>query len=113
MKCNEYLEGFKIQAVKRIYAGESQKALCQELGISKSTLWGWKCKYGFIVEKELKTKEKPTKERDFVEILKPMKETKHKPIYRYETANTAIIEYKGYKIICEIQKLNQVLEMLK
>ena len=42
-----------------------------------------------------------------------MKETKHKPIYRYETANTAIIEYKGYKIICEIQKLNQVMEMLK
>ena len=75
MKCNEYLEGFKIQAVKRIYAGESQKALCQELGISKSTLWGWKCKYGFIVEKELKTKEKPTKERDFVEILRPMKNT--------------------------------------
>lgn len=63
--------------------------------------------------KKLKTKEKPTKERDFVEILRPMKETKHKPIYRYETANTAIIEYKGYKIICEIQKLNQVMEMLK
>lgn len=42
MKCNEYLEGFKIQAVRRIFAGESQKALCQELRISKSTLWGWK-----------------------------------------------------------------------
>jgi len=26
MKNNEYLEGYKIQAVKRIYAGESQKA---------------------------------------------------------------------------------------
>ncbi len=113
MKNNEYLEVFKIQAVKRIYSGESQKALCQELGISKSTLWGWKCKYGFIVNKELETKEKPSQEGGFVEIIKPMKETKHKPIYRYETANTIIIEYKGYKIICEIQKLNQVLEILK
>lgn len=63
--------------------------------------------------KELETKEKPTKEKEFVEIIKPMKETKHKPIYRYEIANTAIIEYNGYKIICEIRKLNQVLEMLK
>lgn len=113
MKNNEYLEVFKIQAVKRIYAGESQKQLCKELGISKSTLWGWKCKYGNLIEKDLVTKEKPMQEEGFVEILKPMKETKHKPIYRYETANTAIIEYKGYKIICEIQKLNQVMEILK
>ena len=35
MKSNEYLEEFKIQAVRIIFAGESQKALCQELGISK------------------------------------------------------------------------------
>lgn len=113
MKNNEYLETYKIQAVKRIYAGESQKSICQELGISKSTLWGWKCKYGSLVGKELKTKEKAKEENGFVEIIKPMKETKHKPVYRYETANTAIIEYKGYKIICEIEKLNQVLETLK
>ena len=53
MKNNEYLEGYKIQAVKRIYAGESQKELCKELGISKSTLWGWKCKYGILINKEL------------------------------------------------------------
>lgn len=110
---NEYLETFKIQAVRRIFAGESQKALCKELNISKSTLWGWKCKYRFIVEKELETKEKPTKENDFIEVINPMKEAKHKPIYRYETANTVIIEYRGYKIICEIQKLNQVLEILQ
>ncbi len=113
MKNNEYLETFKMQAVKRIYAGESQKELCEELGISKSTLWGWKCKYGSIIEKKLEVKEKPMEEKGFVEVIKPMKETKHKPIYRYETANTAIIEYKGYKIICEIQKLNQVMEILK
>ncbi len=113
MKNNEYLEVFKIQTVKRIYAGESQKELCRTLGISKSTLWGWKCKYGAMVEKELGVKEKPVEERGFVEVIKPMKETKHQPIYRYETANTAIIEYKGYKIICEIQKINQVIEVLK
>lgn len=112
-KNKEYLEEFKIQAVKRIYAGGSQKGLCQELGISKSTLWGWKCKYGLIVDKELETKEKPVQENEFIEIIKPMKETKHKPIYQYETANTVIIEYKGFKIICEIQKLNQVMEILK
>lgn len=113
MKNNEYLEVFKIQAVKRIYAGESQKELCRTLGISKSTLWGWKCKYGAMVEKGLRVKEKPKEERGFVEIIKPIKETKHQPIYRYETANTVIIEYKEYKIICEIQKLNQVMEVLK
>ncbi len=113
MKNNEYLETFKMQAVKRIYAGESQKELCEELGISKSTLWGWKCKYGSIIEKKLEVKEKPMEEKGFVEVINPMKETKHKPIYRYETANTVIIDYKGYKIICEIQKLNQVMEILK
>lgn len=113
MRCNEYLEEYKIQAVKRIYLGESQKAICKELGIGKSTLWGWKCKYGNLVCKELEIKEKPKEEKGFIEIIKPMKEAKHKPIYRYETANTAIIEYKGYKIICEIQKLNQILEILK
>lgn len=59
MKNNEYLEEFKIQAVRRIYAGERQKELCKELGISKSTLWGWKCKYGFLADKELEIKEKP------------------------------------------------------
>lgn len=113
MKNNEYLETFKIQAVKRIYSGESQKALCKELGISKSTLWGWKCKYGNLIKKELETKEKPVNEGEFIEIIQPMKEVRHKPIYRYETSNTVIIEYNNYKIICEIQKLNKVMEILK
>lgn len=72
MKNNEYLEIFKIQAGKRIYSGERQKSLCQEIRISKSTLWGWKCKYGNLIEKGLKSKEKPTQEERFVEILKPI-----------------------------------------
>lgn len=31
MKNNEYLEDFNIQAVKRIYSGESQEALCERI----------------------------------------------------------------------------------
>ena len=42
---NNYLESFKIQVVRRMLSGEHLKVVSQELGIAKSTLWGWKCKY--------------------------------------------------------------------
>lgn len=112
MKNNEYIEEFKIQAVRRIYSGESQKMLCNELGISKSTLWGWKCKYHTLIESELKTIEKPIREKRFVEIIRPMKETKTRPLFRYQKDNIVEIDYKGYNLFCDVSNLKRTLEML-
>lgn len=113
MKSNAYLEEFKIQAVRRIYAGESQKNICQELMISKSTLWGWKCKYKYLINKELQIEEKPYEENGFVEILKPMKETRHSPVFRYQNADTVEINYRDSRIICTVNQLMRVLEVLQ
>lgn len=112
MRNNEYLESFKLQAVKRIYAGESQKSLCSELRLSKSTLWGWKCKYHELIEKEITTKEKPVEESGFIEIIKPMKETKSDPVFKYQKDNVIEIDYKGFKIFFDIRNLSQILEIL-
>jgi transposase-like protein len=47
---NKYLEEIKINAVKRYLNGEQQKKICAELGIAKSTMWGWICKYSSLVK---------------------------------------------------------------
>lgn len=112
MKCNEYLDEFKIQAVRRIYAGESQKELCEELNISKSTLWGWKCKYRGLIEKELDVQNKPQEIRGFIEIVQPMKETKKKPLFRYQQADIVEIDYRDYKIYCSVNQLPRVLDLI-
>ena len=57
MKDNSYLESYKIQVVRRIFAGESMKTISDELHIAKSTLWGWKCKYGSLVSNEMEIEE--------------------------------------------------------
>lgn len=51
---NSYLESYKIQVVRRMLSGEHLNVVSQELGIAKSTLWGWKCKYAPIEKKKEK-----------------------------------------------------------
>ena len=41
MKCNTYLEEFKIDIVKQYLSGKQQKDLHAEYGLSKSTIYTW------------------------------------------------------------------------
>ena len=68
-KNNEYLESFKIEMVRKYMTSESKKDICQKYGISKSTFWGWKCKYGDLISKELATDAKPERRGNFVDIV--------------------------------------------
>lgn len=68
MKDNSYLESYKIQVVRRIFAGESMKTISDELHIAKSTLWGWKCKYGSLISNEMEIENKSIVYDEFVDI---------------------------------------------
>lgn len=65
---NNYLESYKIQVVRRMLSGEHLKVVSKELGIAKSTLWGWKCKYTPMLANEFALKEKPEQLEDFIDI---------------------------------------------
>ena len=107
--CNSYPEAFKIEAVKRYLNGETRARLCHELGLSKSTMWGWVCKYKGLVEKEWSFERKPDASSDgaFVEIRHQCQKAIQASIVE-ETANTVRIFANGYAIICHISKLDQV-----
>ena len=109
---NSYLESYKIQVVKRIFAGEHMKTLSQELHIAKSTLWGWKCKYGSIVANEMELNDKPIQYEEFVDITKSSKETKKNPAMRYVNPSTITMEIGEYRITFDVSNLDKVLEVL-
>ena len=48
-KDNSYLTSFKIDLVRQVMKGHELKAVAEKYAVSKSTLWGWKCKYGQMV----------------------------------------------------------------
>ena len=50
--CNKYLEEFKIKPVKQYFSGRPNKDICDDYKIARSTLWGWICKYGHMVQKD-------------------------------------------------------------
>lgn len=52
MFCNKYLEEFKIDPVKQYFSGRPNKDICDDYKIARSTLWGWICKYGHMVQKD-------------------------------------------------------------
>ena len=114
MNRNEYLESYKIQVVRRVMSGESHNKVAKELGIAKSTLWGWKCKYAPMLAKEFAIKEenKPEQFEDFVDITLASKETKEKPAPRYINPTTVTLEVGEYTIAFDVTNLNKVLEML-
>ena len=114
MKNNEYLESFKIQVVRKIMSGEFTNETAKKLGIAKSTLWGWKCKYAHLIENELQVSDenKPIQKNEFVDITLASRETKEKPVPRYINPTTVTLEIKDYRITFDVTNLNKVLEML-
>lgn len=107
-KNNEYLESFKIEMVRKYMTSESKKDICQKYGISKSTFWGWKCKYGDLISKELATDAKPERRGNFVDIVAPA----NKPKIRYEGTAVVTMEAKGYTLQFSMEFLPKVLELL-
>lgn len=114
MKNNEYLESYKIQVVRKVMSGASLKKTAEELGIAKSTLWGWKCKYAALVAPEFAIKEenKPERFEDFVDVTLASKETKEKPSPRYINPTTVSLEIGEYRLSFDVTNLNKVLEVL-
>ena len=112
MKNNSYLESYKIQVVRRIFAGESMKTISDELHIAKSTLWGWKCKYGSLVSKEMEIENKPIVYDEFIDITLASKETKEKPAIRYVNPSTITMELGKYQITFDVTNFDKVLEAL-
>ena len=114
MDRNEYLESYKIQVVRRVMSGESHNKVAKELGIARSTLWGWKCKYApmFAKEFEIKDENKPEQFKNFVDITLASRETKEKPTPRYINPTTVTLELGEYRITFDVTNLNKVLEML-
>ena len=81
-KDNSYLTSFKIDLVRQVMEGHELKAVAAKYGVSKSTLWGWKCKYGQMVCSEWKLREKGrASDGDFVDVVAPAKETAE--VYRW------------------------------
>ena len=109
---NSYLESFKIQVVRRMLSGEHLKTVSKELGVAKSTLWGWKCKYTPMLAPEFELKEKPEEIGDFVDITKSSRETKEKPAMRYLNPSTVTLELYDFRITFDVTNLDKVLEML-
>ena len=71
---NTYPEAFKIRLVRRYLNGELQKNLCKEFNISKSTFWGWTCKYEKLIlkEREISSKIDVSKDSCFVDIRRAL-----------------------------------------
>lgn len=109
---NNYLESYKIQVVRRMLSGEHLKVVSKELGIAKSTLWGWKCKYTPMLANEFALKEKPEQLEDFIDITKVSHEVKDKPALRYINPSTITLELGDYRLTFDVTNLDKVLEVL-
>ena len=46
MKKSKHSDSEKVKAVKSLEAGATAEVVCRELGISRSTLYQWRSKYG-------------------------------------------------------------------
>jgi putative transposase len=46
MKKSKHSDSEKVRAVKALESGSTAEVLCRELGISRSTLYQWRSKYG-------------------------------------------------------------------
>lgn len=110
---NFYLEEFKIDLVKQYFSGKKKKDICQEYKVSKSTLWGWICKYGNLVQKDWKITEGIFQEGEFIDITFPIKEEIKKQTVINTTNESVRIFKNGYSIICHISKLDEVMRIIK
>lgn len=46
MKKSKHSDSEKVKAVKSLESGATAEVICRELGISRSTLYQWRSKYG-------------------------------------------------------------------
>lgn len=109
---NEYLESFKVEMVRKSMTSETPKEIRRKYGVAKSTLWGWKCKYGGLVSKQLETEKKPERKGDFVDIIAPAKDEAGKPKIRYEGTDVVTMEANGYVLHFSVDFLPRVMELL-
>jgi len=113
-KDNSYLTSFKIDLVRQVMEGHELKAVAQKYGVSKSTLWGWKCKYGQMVCSEwgLSEKARPT-DGDFVDVVAPARETAKDPVPLMQfRSGVVVMEHRGFTLRFDVGRLPEVMEML-
>ena len=113
-KDNSYLTSFKIDLVRQVMEGHELKAVAQKYGVSKSTLWGWKCKYGQMVCSEwgLSEKARPT-DGDFVDVVAPAREAAEgrAPLREFRSG-AVVVEPRGLTLRFDVGRLPEVMEML-
>ena len=54
MKKSKHSDSEKVKAVKSLENGTAAEVLCRELGISRSTLFQWRSKYGGMEVSQVK-----------------------------------------------------------
>lgn len=111
---NKYPEAFKINLVKRYFNGERQKDICKEFNISKSTFWGWECKYGPLVKKEwqLGTEIEISENNDYIDIRRACNSAIKSSVIQ-ESKDIIRIFLDGYVVICNIVNFKYVMEVIK
>lgn len=112
MICNKYLEEFKIDLVKQYFNGRQKKDICNEFGVAKSTLWGWICKYGHMVQKGWEVNGIKSVDEEYVDITAPMKKEATEMSMIQTTNETIGIFKNGYSILCHISKLDAVMRII-
>ncbi|MCB9499033.1 MAG: helix-turn-helix domain-containing protein [Erysipelotrichaceae bacterium] len=113
MNKTTYLESFKINLVKKYLNGENKAKICKEFNVSKSTMWGWICKYGDMVRKTRQLEEKVTATEEFIDITRPLKKAATEEKIIYASNSTIRIFKNGYSILCDIDRLKEVLEVIQ
>lgn len=113
-KDNSYLTSFKIDLVRQVMEGHQLKEVAARHGISKSTLWGWKCKYGALVSSEWGLEERGRiGDGDFVDVIAPAKETAESPLAIAKFASGVVaMEFRGYTLRFDVEQLPRVRELL-
>ena len=113
-KDNSYLTSFKIDLVRQVMEGNELKKVAAKYGVSKSTLWGWKCKYGALVCEGWKLQEKGrVSDGDFVDVVGPARETARSPLPLMQFASGQVtMQFRGYALRFDVAQLPRVLEML-
>ncbi|HHU29010.1 TPA: transposase [bacterium] len=109
---NKYLEQVKINAVKRYLNGEQKKKICEELGVAKSTMWGWICKYSSLIEKDWKIEDIKEANGEFIDITIPMKKANSSEKIIHLSNSTIRLFKNGYSILCDVSMLKEVIKAI-
>lgn len=111
---NSYLESFKLMVVEKHMSGMTKTEIARQFGISSSTLYAWKLKYGGLVRSDYVPATKASlAEAEFVDITAPTREADGDPKgIRYDGDKMIRMEYRGYVLHFDAVNLPKVLEML-